>query len=239
MILERFDSLIFVGDDSLQSIYNGFNILLRQDLIFGAMRVQEMESALRTQCWCDSQFTAKACSRHFVTASHQVPKDVLAEDSVSFCRRTPHTFLRIDGNSMSSNTLNSFKMMIPSVPTSNYKAVPIILSLQPATCSQESASRALLEILGLADESKRKTPMLWVGPSAAGHVEVKDRKGNQEIWEFDRHMEHVALENDIEVLKMWNMTVQAESWDGVQFGEKVAVTQAMMLINWLSLLESS
>lgn len=239
MVLERFDGLVFVGDDNLQSIYNGFNILLRQDLIFGAMRVHELGGGLRTQCQCDAQFTTKACSSHYVTTSQQVPKDVLAEDSVSLCHRTPHMFLRTDGHPMSSDSLNGLKMMLPSVPPSNYKAVPIILSLQPATCSQESASRALVEILGLADESKRKTPILWVGPSAAGHIDVKDRKGNQEIWEFDRHMEHLALEHDIEVLKMWNMTVQAESWDGVRFGEKVAVTQAMMIINWLSLLESS
>jgi hypothetical protein len=52
-------------------------------------------------------------------------------------------------------------------------------------------------------------------------------------------MANVARENSIEVLKMWNMTVQAESWDGLRYGEKVAITQAMMVVNWLSRLESS
>lgn len=81
--------------------------------------------------------------------------------------------------------------------------------------------------------------MLWIGPTAAGHIEIKGRKGNQEIWDFDRKMTHVAIENDIEVLGMWNMTVQASSWDGMRFGEHVAIVQAMMVVNWLSRLESS
>lgn len=47
------------------------------------------------------------------------------------------------------------------------------------------------------------------------------------------------MENDVEVLGMWNMTVQASSWDGMRFGESVAIVQAMMVVNWLSRLESS
>jgi hypothetical protein len=81
--------------------------------------------------------------------------------------------------------------------------------------------------------------MLWIGPTAAGHVEIKGRKGNQEIWDFDRKMARVAAENDVDVLGMWNMTVQAGSWDGMRFGERVAIVQAMMVVNWLSRLESS
>jgi hypothetical protein len=81
--------------------------------------------------------------------------------------------------------------------------------------------------------------MLWIGPTAVGHIDIKDRKGNQEIWDFDKQLAHVAAQNDIEVLKMWNVTVQASSWDGLRFSEKVAITQAMMVINWLSRLESS
>lgn len=81
--------------------------------------------------------------------------------------------------------------------------------------------------------------MLWIGPTAAGHIEIKNRKGNQEIWDFDAEMAAVAQKNDVEVLKMWNMTVQANGFDGLRFGEKVAITQAMMVVNWLSRLESS
>lgn len=82
-------------------------------------------------------------------------------------------------------------------------------------------------------------PMLWVGPTAAGHVDIKDRKGNQEIWDFDQQVGNAAIVNGIEALKMYNLTVQAGSWDGLRFGEKVAITQAMMVVNWLSRIRSS
>jgi len=101
------------------------------------------------------------------------------------------------------------------------------------------AAASLLKFVELADESDRNTPMLWIGPTAAGHVELKGRKGNQEIWDFHRKMASVAEDNDVEVLGMWNMTVQATSWDGMRFGEKVAITQAMMVMNWLGRLQSS
>lgn len=95
------------------------------------------------------------------------------------------------------------------------------------------------KVIELADESERNTPILWVGPTAAGHIELKDRKGNQEIWQFDGAIAGLAREHDVEVLGMWNLTAQATSWDGTRFGERVAITQAMMIVNWLSRLESS
>lgn len=81
--------------------------------------------------------------------------------------------------------------------------------------------------------------MLWIGPNAAGHIEIKDRKEGFEVWAYDRDMANVATENDVDILKMHNMTAQANSYDGVTFGEGVAITQAMMVVNWLSRLESS
>lgn len=81
--------------------------------------------------------------------------------------------------------------------------------------------------------------MLWLGPTAAGHLDIKGRKGNQEIWDFDRAMSDAARENDVERLGMWNLTVQTNSVDGVRVGEKVAIVQAMMVVNWLARLEGS
>jgi len=128
-----------------------------------------------------------------------------AHESRFFCQRTPHLLLPIDSFPTPANVVNKFKQMVPQVPRSNYRPVPIILALSPNTVSQDTASKSLLEFLRLADETKRKTPFLWIGPSAAVHIEIKNRKGNQEIWEYDKNMAKLASENDIEVLKMWNM----------------------------------
>jgi hypothetical protein len=239
MILERFDAVVFVGDASLQNIYNGFNILLRQDLATGALKAWEMDGNLLDSCHCDAQFNTPACAEHFVTSSHEVNENTPSVGSPYTCSRFPHAMLQINGSPAPGKTYEQFKKLVPRVPRSNYKPVPIIHSLTPGAFSLDQASKSLQEFLRLADASKRRTPMLWIGPTAAGHIEIKNRKGNQEIWDYDRAMAENARKNDIEVLKMWNMTVQATSFDGIGFGEKVAITQAMMVINWLSRLESS
>jgi hypothetical protein len=244
MILERFDSLVFIGDHNLQTIYTGFNILLRQDLSTGALQTRGMDEDTLAECHCDNQFVKQSCSEFFVTSSDDISKGTGGGHGSDVgsryaCNRTPHNFLSMTTAPASTEILAKFKEKVPQVPKSNYKPVPIIYSLSPSTASQEMAAAALLKFLELAENSRRKTPILWIGPSAAGHVDIKNRKGNQEIWDFDKHMEVTARANDVEVLKMWNMTVQANSWDGMRFGEKVAITQAMMVINWLSRLESS
>jgi hypothetical protein len=239
MILERFDAVVFVGDASLQNIYNGFNILLRQDLATGALKAWDMDGNLLDSCRCDAQFNTPACAEHFVTSSHEVNENTPSIGSPYTCSRFPHAMLRIEGSPASGKMYEQFKKLVPRVPRSNYKPVPVIHSLAPGAFSLDQAAESLHEFLHLADASKRKTPMLWIGPTAAGHIEIKNRKGNQEIWDYDRAMAESARKNDIEVLKMWNMTVQASSFDGIGFGEKVAITQAMMVINWLSRLESS
>lgn len=242
MILDRFGSLVFIGDHNLQAIYGGFNILLRQDLATGALYTRGMDEDLLAECYCENQFVKETCIQHFVTSSDEVSKGTGVDSGTKSryaCKRTPHSFLSLSSAPASPGLLKEFRNKIPLVPKSNYKPVPIIYSLSPSTTSQELATTTLYDLLKAAESSRRKTPMLWIGPSAAGHIEIKNRKGNQEIWDFDKHMEFAAQAKGIEVLKMWNMTVQADSWDGMRFGEKLAITQAMMVINWLSRLESS
>lgn len=239
MILERFDAVVFVGDDTLQAIYNGLNILLRQDLATGALKDWDMSKDELDSCRCDAQFTTPACAQHLVTSSEQVNSNTPSIGSSYACSRFPHALLRINGSPASSDIVKRFVELVPRVPRSNYHPVPIIHSLSPSTAPVSAAGESLLQFLALADSSKRKTPMLWIGPTAAGHIDIKDRKGNQEIWDFDAEMAQTAAKNDIEVLKMWNLTVQANSFDGLRFGEKVAITQAMMVVNWLSRLPSS
>jgi len=237
MILERFDGIIFVGDSSLQSIYNALNILLRQDLAEGSLKQWKMDHQAQKECRCDYQFIKDSCGEQYITSSEEVVKRTPNHGNPYVCQRTLHAFL--EGTDPHSAKLSmELQRMLPPAPKSNYKPVAIIQSLSPSVSVQQATS-FLHKILEIADFSERKTPMLWIGPTAAGHIEVKGRKGNQEIWDFDHSMAKVARENDVEVLGMWNLTAQATSFDGLRFGEKVALTQAMMVINWLSRLESS
>lgn len=237
-ILERFEGLIFAGDDALQTIYGGLNILLRQDLALGTLNLASMDKKLQEDCRCKNQFVKADCRQHYLMDSSKASQDDHV-GSTYFCNRVRHAFLKSESDEVSTDVVEKFRELVPKSSRSRYRPIPIIHSLSPATISAADAETSLNNFVDLADESTRNTPMLWIGPTAAGHIELKDRKGNQEIWDFDRKMASVAQEKDVDVLGMWNMTVQASSWDGMRFGEKVAITQAMMVMNWLSRVESS
>ena len=238
-IMDRFDGLVFIGDSTLRTIYSGLNILLRQDLAHGSLKTWEMSDEEMTQCQCDNQFVKDSCTKHVAISSEEVIHNVGGKHKNSYtCQRTPHAFLAVDKSPSPPNIVQEFKSLALKAPPSHYRPIPIIHSLTLPN-DQSLATASLSEFLALADSSERKTPMLWIGPPAAGHIAVKGRKGNQEIWRFATDMAETAAAKDVEVLGMWNLTVQADSWDGQRFGERVAITQAMMVVNWLARLESS
>ena len=72
MILERFDAIVFIGDDMLKHIYAAFNILLREDIALGGLKSWELTGAEKETCRCDAQFTSAKCSEKMVMESEIV-----------------------------------------------------------------------------------------------------------------------------------------------------------------------
>ncbi len=66
MILERFDAVIFIGDDMLQRIYAAFNMLLRENIAMGGLKQWEMKESDRVRCRCDSQIMKAECFKFAV-----------------------------------------------------------------------------------------------------------------------------------------------------------------------------
>ena len=229
-ILERFDGVVLVGDDTLQGIYAGLNILLRQDLGLGAMKQWEMTDEYLTTCKCENQFARESCAQYLVSASEQVSTNArnAKPNSAGYtCQRTPHAFLRIGVMPISESTISAFNQLVPRAPPSVYKLIPIIYSLT-SPHSTAAATKNLDNLILYADATKRKTPMLWVGPPASAHLEGKEGATQQDVWRFSTEMAQAAKDRDVESLSLWNMTVQANS-NGKNFGEGVAITQAMMV----------
>lgn len=257
MILERFDGVVFIGDETLQSIYAGFNILLRQDLALGAMKQWEMADEELNMCKCENQFAKESCAKYLASASEQVStnaRNVRERPAAYTCERTPHGFLKVDVMPMSTQIISTFNQLVPKAPPSVYKPIPIIYSLT-SHHSTSAATKNLDDLILYADATKRKTPMLWVGPPASAHLEGKEGAAQQDVWRFSMEMAQAAKDRDVDSLGLWNMTVQANS-NGKNFGEGVAITQAMMvshrcppctilvlifsqIINWLSRLGTS
>ena len=97
MILERFDAVIFIGDESLKQIYAAFNILLRENMAMGSLKQWELNESQRDACTCDSQLTKSECGSHMIMESQIVREkdDGDGHRSPFYCDRRSTNNLRL------------------------------------------------------------------------------------------------------------------------------------------------
>jgi hypothetical protein len=94
----------------------------------------------------------------------------------------------------------------------------------------------------LATGAERNIPMLFLGPPAFGihkSLSAAPKEENSAVWQYQEQVSGIAKENHFDVLGLYNLTMQASNPDGSHFGERVALVEAMMVINWLSKLDTS
>ena len=72
MILDRFDGVVFVGDEMLTAVYAAFNMLLRENLVDGALKQWKVEGDTKDACRCDGQFTNDRCKAQVVMTNEDV-----------------------------------------------------------------------------------------------------------------------------------------------------------------------
>jgi hypothetical protein len=104
-----------------------------------------------------------------------------------------------------------------------------------------TTTQALDEWIALARAAERNIPMLFLGPRALGVNKTPgtpSAEGNVAVWHYQEQMAGIAT-NYFDVLSLYNLTAQATSPDGEHYGERVALVEAMVVINWLSKLETS
>lgn len=86
MILERFNAVVFVGDETVQSLYMAFNILLREDLALGGLQDWQMTGGEHSHCKCGNQLSNPECTEYMITSIEDArQKDGGGSDY--FCRR--------------------------------------------------------------------------------------------------------------------------------------------------------
>ncbi|KAE8350095.1 hypothetical protein BDV28DRAFT_139783 [Aspergillus coremiiformis] len=235
-ILQKFGALVFVGDESLADVYAGFNILLRGDLATGAMRKSEMTKEQIKKCRCGAQFTSASCLPLRVTSSDQAEKQNARDTSDACSASIPHALVTATSSPASKSAHERFRQLI-SRASNQGKPVPVIQSLSLSTSySLAIAGNSMDEWLALAQSSKREMPFLWLGPTAPGHQKSAGNDIHVSSQQYTLDTSEAARTRGVEALGMYNATLQADSWDGIHYGEKVALIQAMMVINWLSML---
>lgn len=79
-ILSRFHKVIFVGDSMMRHVVGAMNVVLRQDLGYGAVTGWNFGQEEMEQCFCTHQMDVKACSVQGIYST----QDVLVHDPESF-----------------------------------------------------------------------------------------------------------------------------------------------------------
>ncbi|OWP01081.1 hypothetical protein B2J93_4813 [Marssonina coronariae] len=244
MILDRFSAVVFVGDDVAQSVYSAFNILLREDLILGGNQEWRMGNEDQAKCKCDNQFLDTDCVKFAVQSTEDVMKNGGGgrKGSPYLCERIPHAYLPVETVPASPAAQNSFKDLTYG-KSNPWQPSPLIFSFSHASSlDSASSTKALDEWYTLASGSERNIPMLFLSPPAFGLNKAPGtlpKGGNLALWNYHALMAPAAKEKHFDVLSLFNLTLQASSVDGEKFGAKVALVEAMMVINWLSKLETS
>ncbi|GMG28221.1 unnamed protein product [Aspergillus oryzae var. brunneus] len=141
----------------------------------------------------------------------------------------PHTFVTATSSPASKSAQERFRQLINRAGSQG-KPVPVIQSLSLSTSySLEIAANSMDEWLALAQSSKRDMPFLWIGPTAPGHQKHFESNIHASSWQYTLDTFEAARTRGMETLGMYNATLQADSWDGMHYGEKEALIQAMMV----------
>ncbi|KAK0102470.1 hypothetical protein ONS95_006089 [Cadophora gregata] len=244
MIVGRFNAITFVGDDLAQSIYAAFNILLREDLALGGLQQWIMSDEDKTKCRCHNQFLDIKCQRFAINTSEDAKKNEGGDRKGSpyYCNDTPHAYITVKSVPSAPESQAAFKDLTYG-KSNPWQPSPMIFSFGHGSAFDTGiATRSMDEWVTLATGAERNIPMLFLGAPAFGlgkKPNLAPKNGNLVVWDFHTEMVPVAREKHFDVLSMYNLTLQASSADGEKFGEEVALVQAMMIVNWLSKLETS
>lgn len=142
----------------------------------------------------------------------------------------PHFYFDVRGAPAPDEHKRTFQDLLDQDPHS-WKPVATVHSLGLSTAFDWShATTSMDEWLTIADNSGRNTPFLWINPNAAGHLKPPAKimqEGNNALWHYTIEMGKESVYRGIEHLDMYNNTLQASSWDGTSYGERVSLVQAM------------
>ncbi|KAH8159986.1 hypothetical protein CIB48_g8261 [Xylaria polymorpha] len=235
-ILGRFSQVILVGDSMLRHVIGALNIIVRENLGSGGVT--------------DWNFTPER--RIYKT------EDVIKHDPLSLaCPRLItgwSTDLRMEQMvrfPIPNAELDRLEMAINTNPSSR-KA--FILGHGLWNDLEIDKSKAWLDEVIRVIDSKlrlrthlrtlrqgRNMPILLLTPNAAGDKKPDEfliTQGNKPLVRFEHAMAQEAARQRIDHLGTWNMSIQANLYDGVHMDMRGNLLKAMMVVNWLDLLEA-
>ncbi|KAI1263823.1 hypothetical protein F5Y18DRAFT_418131 [Xylariaceae sp. FL1019] len=250
-ILGRFSQVILVGDSMLRHVIGALNIIIREDIGYGGVTDWNFNTHERYRCFCNDQFDVTECSVQgiFKTA------DVVANDpgSLACPRLIPGWSMDLRMEQMVRYPIEDVERdrLYSAIDTTVAKPKAFVLGHGLWNNLEIGQSKAWLGTVISAIDSKLKLrdryasehknmPILLITPNAAGDKKSDQyivTQGNKALVKFEHAMGREAARKSIDHLGTWNMSIQARLYDGVHMDMRGNLMKAMMVLNWLDLLE--
>ncbi|KAI0385198.1 hypothetical protein F5Y04DRAFT_269107 [Hypomontagnella monticulosa] len=253
-ILGRYSQVILVGDSMLRHVIGALNILIREDLGYGGVTDWNFNENEKRQCFCNNQFDVRDCSIQGIFST----ADVIEHDPLSLVcpKMIPewNTDIRIElivrypvpedehrrlGRAIDPNPSHLKAFILGHGLWNNLEVDQALnwLDLVLDTIDKQTDARTRLR----GRSPRRNLPILLMTPNAAG-VKKPDEwivsQGNKALVRFENEMAVQAAKRRIDHLGTWNMSIQATLYDGVHMDMRGNLLKAMMVLNWLNLLEA-
>ncbi|KAL3422417.1 hypothetical protein PVAG01_06573 [Phlyctema vagabunda] len=258
-ILERFQSLTFIGGletSASSAVYTALNILLREDVVFGGLLRSDIS---HDECGCAAQLANKKCTKYRITTSSQLHDSALCNGKALALLNSlhiPHLFIPItapvgaqvvvaeESREIEDALFRSQTFHRPHP----WQPSPVVVSLS-AWESESAIEAELMRWLTLAAAAERNIPFLILGPTpspSAGHL-LRSREHGKELVDSVRRVIERQNKENVEFLDLWNLGLRpdvpgdAERRETIALGSdlEMALVQAMMVVNWLAMLETS
>ncbi|KAK5634029.1 hypothetical protein RRF57_009743 [Xylaria bambusicola] len=248
-ILGHFSQVILVGDSMLRHVIGALNIIVREDLGYGGVTDWNFDSREMERCFCNDQFDVTDCSVQGIYKT----EDVIKHDpgSLACPRLVPgwSTDLRMEQMVRYPIEDVELERLERAIDTKSNSRKAFILGHGLWNNLELDKSKAWLDTVIKVIDSRlklrrkrypgRNMPILLMTPNAAGEKKPDEyivTQGNKALVRFEHSMAQETAKQNIDHLGTWNMSIQANLYDGVHMDMKGNLLKAMMVVNWLYLL---
>jgi hypothetical protein len=138
-----------------------------------------------------------------------------------------HAYIHLNSTPAPTNAQSLFKELTYQKPNP-WQPSPVIFSFsQGFSFDLATIEESLDEWLTLVAGSERNIPVLFLG----AHVLSPARESMDSMSDIQEQIAGIAKRRHVDILGLYNLTLQASTVTAQNFGEKVGLVEAMMVIN--------
>ena len=251
-IFARFEKVIIVGDSMMRHVVGALNVLLRKDLGYGAVTNWNFQPDEFRDCFCNHQFDVKSCSLQGIFRTD----DVLKHDPDSLACTQPVNLIieMMLKFPLLPEEINRYvELLSPTKPKKPYAFifghglwndldlqatlnwVDGIITYTTTRAPYLSKSQSHSQT-----SSPPLFPRLFISPSAAGPRKPDQfiiTQGDKALQLFEESTRIETRKRGVEHLGTWNMSIQANKYDGVHLDLRGNLIKAMAVVNWLAMVD--